>query len=198
MIEFGKHRSLILLLVVLATATAAPASMAIGAAVGFYAGTFDPPSRSQIRMIHCALGDDGLPKECGELGNSISRLVVLVIEDSEKDPFTSSREQILMLKKVFEKHSNRIEIFASTKAKAEQRKRAFLEDKKIERLFELVPADTYKALKVAPDSQNPRLVSVVFPLVEEGGFLKASAEADQVGVMEVVEKLGLYQDANED
>jgi hypothetical protein len=66
--------------------------------VGFYASTFDPPTtRSQIRMIHCALENDGLHKECGELGKSISRLVVLVIEESEKDTFASTREQILMV-----------------------------------------------------------------------------------------------------
>ena len=41
-------------------------------------------------MIHCALGDDRLHKECGELGKSISRLVVWVIEDSEKDTFAST------------------------------------------------------------------------------------------------------------
>ena len=149
-------------------------------------------------MIHCALGDDGLHKECGELGKSISRLVVLVIEDSEKDTFTSSREQILMLRRALQTHSDRIEIIASTRAKAEQRKRNLLDEKRVERLFELVSADTYKALQVSPDRQNPRLVSVVFPL-EEDGFLKAGVEAAaQVGVMEVVEKLGLYQEVHED
>ena len=109
-------------------------------------------------MIRCALGDDRLHKECGEIGKSISRLVVLVIEDSEKDTFASTREQILMLKRALQKHSDRIEIVASTKAKAEQRKRALLEDKNVKRLFQLVPADTYKALKVSPDRQNPKLV----------------------------------------
>ena len=86
--------------------------MAIAASVGFYAGTFDPPTRAQIRMIRCALGDDELHEECGELGKSISRLVILVIEDSEKDTFASTREQILMLKRALEKHSDRIEIAA--------------------------------------------------------------------------------------
>ena len=198
MVRFGKNRPLILFLVAFATVPVSPAPKAIASSVGFYASTFDPPTRSQIRMIHCALGGDRLDKECGEIGKSISRLEVLVIEDSERDSLASTREQILMLKRVLQKHSDRIEIVASTKAKAEQRKRALLEDKNVDRLFEIVPADAYKALKVSPDRQNPKLVSVVFPLVEEGGFLKASAEAAQVGVMEIVEKLGLYQDVNED
>ena len=68
----------------------------------------------------------------------------------------------------------------------------------MERLFQLVPAGAYKGLKVAPGSQDPRLVWVVFPMVEEGGFSKAGAEADHLGVMEVVDKLGLYQEVNED
>jgi len=189
---------LILFLVASAVFSIFPAPKAIGAAVGFYASTFDPPTRSQIRMIHCVLGDDSLHKECGELGKSVSRLVVLVIEDSEKDTFASTREQILMLQRALEKHSDRIEIAASTRAKAEQKKRSLLEDKTVERLYEFVPADSYEALKVSPDRQNPRLISVVVPLVEERSFFKASAEAAQVGVMEIVEKLGLYQEVNED
>jgi uridine phosphorylase len=198
MISFGRHRPLLLFLVAFATISVSPASMGIAASVGFYASTFDPPTGSQIRIIHCVLGDDSLRKDCGEIGKSVSRLVILVIDDSEKDAFASTREQILMLKRALEKHSDRIEIAASTRAKAEQRKRSLLEDKNVERLYELVPADTYKALKVSPDRQNPRLVSVLFPLVEERSLLKASAEAAQVGVMEIVEKLGLYQDVNED
>ena len=183
MSRLGKYRPLFLFLVASAVVPIFPAPKAIGAAVGFYAGTFDPPTRSQIRMIRCALGNDSLGKDCGEIGKSVSRLVILVIEDSEKDTFASTREQILMLKRALEKQSDRIEIATSTRAKAEQRKRSLLEDKNVERLFEFVPADTYKALKVSPDGQNPRLVSVVFPLVEERGFLKASAEATQVGVV---------------
>ena len=189
---------MLLFLVASAVLSMFPAPKAIGAAVGFYAGTFDPPTRSQIRMIRCALGDDSLGKDCGEIGKSVSRLVIVVVEDSEKDTFASTREQILMLQRALEKQSDRIEIAASTRAKAEQRKRSLLEDKNVEPLFEFVPADTYEALKVSPDRQNPRLVSVVFPLVEEKSFFKASAEAAQVGVMEIVEKLGLYQDVNED
>ena len=197
MVRFGKNRPLILFLA-FATVSVSLASMAIAASVGFYAGTFDPPTRSQIRMIRCALGDDPLHKECGEIGKSISRLVVLVIEDSEKDTFASTREQILMLKRALQKHSDRVEIVASTKAEAEQRKRALLEDKNLERLFQLVPADAYKDLKSSPGDQDPKLVRVVFPLEAERGSARGGTEGDQLGFGEVVEKLGLYGDVSPD
>ena len=173
MVRFGKNRPLILFLLVFATVSVSAVPMAIAASVGFYASTFDPPTRSQIRMIHCALGDDPLHKECGEIGKSISRLVVLVIEDSEKDTFASTREQILMLKRALQKHADRVEIVASTTAQAEQRKRALLEDKNVERLFQLVPADAYKDLKFSSGSQDPRLVWVVFPLVRRGRLFES-------------------------
>ena len=197
MVRFGKNRPLILFLA-LAMASVSLTPMAIAASVGFYASTFDPPTRSQIRMIHCALGDDSLHKECGEMGKSISRLVVWVIEDSERDTFASAREQILMLKRALQKHSDRVEIVASTKAKAEQSKRALLEDKRIERLFQLVSADAYKDLKSSPGDQDPKLVWVVFPLEAERGSARGRTEGDQLGFGEVVEKLGLYGDVSAD
>ena len=175
--------------------------MAIAGSVGFYAGTFDPPTRSQIRMIRCALGDDGLHEECGELGKSISRLVVSVIEDGEKDTFASTREQMLMLKRALKKYGDRVEIVASTAERAEREKRALLDDRNVERLFQLVPGDADKGLNNFADGPDPRFVAVVFPLVEEGGFLKAGAELHRIGdpgVMEVVEKLGLYEEVGDD
>jgi uridine phosphorylase len=198
MVKFGKHRPVILFLVAFAAVSVSSVPKAIAASVGFYASTFDPPTRSQIRMIHCALGDDPLHKECGEIGKGISRVVVLVIEDSEKDTFASTREQILMLKRALQKHSDRVEIVASTKAEAEQRKRALLEDKNLERLFQLVSADAYKHLKLSPGGQDPKLAWLVFPLEEEGGSSRASAEGDQLDFDEVVEKLGLYSDVSPD
>ncbi len=36
-----------------------PVGMA--ASVGFYAGTFDPPTQAQIAIIRCALGDSRSP-----------------------------------------------------------------------------------------------------------------------------------------
>jgi hypothetical protein len=168
------------------------------ASVGFYASTFDPPSRSQIRMIRCALGDDSLHKECAEIGKSVSRLIVLVIEDSEKDNFASAREQILMLKRALKKHGDRVEIVASTTAQAEQRKRALLEDKNLERLFQLVSADAYKDLKLSRGGQDPKLAWLVFPLEAKSSSSKAGAEGDPLGLMDVVEKLGLYHDVSPD
>jgi uridine phosphorylase len=198
MVRFGKNRPLLLFLMASATVFVSPAPMAIAASVAFYASTFDPPTRSQIRMIHCALGDNSLPKECGEIGKSISRLVVLVIEDSERDTFASAREQILMLKTALKKHGDRVEIIASTTAQAEQRKRVLLEDKNLERLFQLVSADAYKDLKISAASQDPKLAWLVFPLEAEGGLSKAGAEGDPLGFNDVIEKLGLYRDVSPD
>ena len=196
MVRFGKNR-LVILFLALATVSASLAPMAVAASVGFYAGTFDPPSRSQIRMIRCALGDDSLHKECAEIGKSVSRLIVLVIDDSGKDSFASAREQILMLKRALKKDGDRVEIVASTTAQAEQRKRALLEDKNLERLFQLVSADAYKDSKSSSEGQDPKLIWLVFPLEAEGGLSKAGAEGDS-DVMEVVEKLGLYRDVSPD
>jgi hypothetical protein len=198
MVRFGKLPSVILFLVALVTVSVSPASMTIAASVGFYASTFDPPTRSQIRMIRCALGDDSLHKECAEIGKSISRLVILVIQDSEKDSFASAREQILMLKTALKKQDDRVEIVAATTAQAEQKKRVLIEDKNLERLFQLVSADAYKDLKSSPGSQDPKLVSLVFPLEPEASSSKAGAEGDHVDVMEVVGKLGLYRDVSPD
>ena len=198
MVRFGKDSPLILFLVTLAMVSVSPASMAIAASAGFYASTFDPPSRSQIRMIRCALGDDSLHKECAEIGKSLSRLIVLVIEDSEKDSFASAREQILMLKRALKKHGDRVEIVASTTAQAEQRKRALLEDKNLERLFQLVSADAYKDLKLSRGGQDPKLAWLVFPLEAKSSSSKAGTEGDPLGFMDVVEKLGLYRDVSPD
>ena len=197
MVRFEKVSPLILFVVALATVSVSLAPMAVAASVGFYAGTFDPPSRSQIRMIRCALGDDSLHKECAEIGKSVSRLIVLVIDDSGKDSFASAREQILMLKRALKKDGDRVEIVASTTAQAEQRKRALLEDKNLERLFQLVSADAYKDSKSSSEGQDPKLIWLVFPLEAEGGLSKAGAEGDS-DVMEVVEKLGLYRDVSPD
>ena len=198
MVKFGKHRPVILFLVAFAAVSVSSVPKAIAASAGFYASTFDPPTRSQIRMIHCALGDDPLHKECGEIGKSLSRVVVLVLEDSEKDTFASTREQILMLRRALKKHGDRVEIAAATTVQAEQRKRALLEDKNLERLFQLVSADAYKHLKLSPGGQDPKLAWLVFPLEEEGGSSRASAEGDQLDFDEVVEKLGLYSDVSPD
>ena len=37
--------------------------------VALYSASFDPPTRSQLRMLRCALGAADLPQECRELGS---------------------------------------------------------------------------------------------------------------------------------
>ncbi|HSE87129.1 MAG TPA: hypothetical protein VLJ79_12965, partial [Candidatus Binatia bacterium] len=175
------------------------ATSAMAVSVGFYAGTFDPPTQSQIRMIRCALGDI-LHKECEEMGKQISRLVVLVNNDSEKDTLASTREQILMLRRALQNHSDRVEIVAATTAQAEEKKRDLVEDKNIDQLFQIVSADAYKELRSSPAGEDPKLAWLTFPL-EEGGSFKGPAtdrRSAGVGATEVIEKLGLYQEISAD
>ena len=108
----------------LALISAFLASAAMATSVGFYAGTFDPPTRSQIRMIRCALGEVDLHKECQEIGRKMSHVVVLVSEDSEKETIASTKERILMLRKALEKQGNRVEIEAATTPEVEDKRRA--------------------------------------------------------------------------
>jgi hypothetical protein len=183
----------------LATVLVLLSSAAMAASVGFYAGAFDPPSRSQIRMIRCALGDASLHEECLEIGRKISRVVVLVSEDSEKETIASRKERILMLRKALEKHGDRVEIEAATIPEVEDRRRALLENKEIEQLFQIVATGSHKDFQPSPGSQHPKLVWLTFPL-EDGGAFKGPVthHLDGSGATEVIEKLGLYQDISED
>jgi uridine phosphorylase len=167
----------------------------MAASVAFYAGTFDPPTRSQIRMIRCALGDADLHRACTEIGKQISRVVVLVSEDSEKETIASTRERILMLRKTLEKHGDRVEIEAATTPEVEERRRALLENKTIEQLFQIVAAGSYKDFQPSPGSRHPKLVWLTFPL-EDGAASKGPAtdRSGSFGATEIIEKLGLYQD----
>ncbi len=174
------------------------AAMAMAVSVGIYAGTFDPPTQGQLRMIRCALGDVRGHDACEALGKQISRLVVLVNDDVENDTLASLRERILMLRKELQKQGNRLEIVAATSAQAEEKKRALLADKNIDHLFQLVSGDSPKG---ALGNNDRKIVWVVFPLEKERGRFKAGAEAYHSvgsGVMQVMEQLGLYQDISED
>jgi hypothetical protein len=173
-------------------------SAVMAASVGFYAGTFDPPTQSQLKMIRCALGDAGLHRACAEIGNQISRVIVLVSEDSEKETIASTRERILMLRKALEKHGDRVEIVAAKTQEVEDRKRALLENKDIEQLFQIVAAGSPK-VQSSPVSRHPKLVWLTFPL-EDGAAFKGPVmdHLDGSGTREVIEKLGLYQDISGD
>jgi hypothetical protein len=174
-----------------------PAAMA--ASVGFYAGSFDPPTESEIRMMRCALGDADLHRTCAEIGKQISRLVVVVREDGEKDALASTRERALMVRAALQKHSDRLEIVAANTAQAEEKKRALVEDNNIAQLFQIVPAASHKESRVAPMSQDSKTVWLSFPL-EEGANSKNSAvdRSGSFGTTAVIEKLGLYQEISPD
>jgi hypothetical protein len=181
-----------------ATASVFSVSMAMAASVGFYAGTFDPPTQSQIKMIRCTLGDAGLHKECEEIGRKISRLVLLVSEDSEKETIASTRERILMLRKALEKYGDRLEIVAANTAQAEEKKRALVEDKNIAQLFQIVSADSYNELRQSLDGQDPKVAWLIFPLEDGAAFKDPVDRLGGPGTTEVIEKLGLYQKISAD
>ena len=150
-------------------------------------------------MIRCALGDAGLNQACAEIGQKISRVVVLVSEEGEKETIASTRERILMLRKALEKHDDRVEIVAANRAQAEEKKRALVKDQSIAQLFQIVSADSYKELRSSSDGQDPKLAWLIFPL-EDGAVFKGPAR-DQLGgsgATEVMEKQGLYQDISAD
>ncbi|MGB7946434.1 MAG: hypothetical protein WCH75_02015, partial [Candidatus Binatia bacterium] len=199
MVTLYKAPALILLLAAWCAISVPTVPVATAASVGFYAGTFDPPTRSQLRMIHCALGDTLSQRACQELGNSISRLVVVVLKDNEKDVFTSTRERVLMLKRALQRYGDRVEVVASTTTQLEERKQALLNDSSTERLFQIVPGDAYERLKVAPGGGDARVAWLVFPLEGSGGAWTGTSEERPVadsGVTDVVETLGLYREVS--
>jgi hypothetical protein len=175
------------------------ASAAAASTVGFYAATFDPPTRAQLQMIRCALGEPPLREECRELGKEISRMIVLVDDDRERDTLASTRERVLMLNKALQKHAERVEVMASTPVQKKQRKRAVLGDPNVARVLKLVGAESYRAFKSSAEDQNPKLAWVVFPLSGENvprhGGLSLDDQID-FAASEVVDKLGLYREVD--
>ena len=80
------------------------------ATVGFYAGTFDPPTQAEMGIVRCALGDASVHKECQDIGKTISRVVVVVNQAGDEDPLASTRERVLMVKKGLQTYGDRVEI----------------------------------------------------------------------------------------
>jgi hypothetical protein len=64
--------------------------MAGAVTVGFYAGTFDPPTLREMVMVRCAFGDASVHKECQDIGKKISRVVVVVNQAGDEDPLAST------------------------------------------------------------------------------------------------------------
>ncbi|HSE89910.1 MAG TPA: hypothetical protein VLJ79_27115 [Candidatus Binatia bacterium] len=145
---------------------------ASAATVGFYAGTFDPPTQAEIGMLRCALRDASVRKECAGIGKTIARLVVSVNESTDEDTLASARERALMVKKALQKYGDRVEV-VTTPGSREEKTRAFLENKNIERLVQFIDADSYQALKASPVTQDPRLLWMVFSLKQPGSPVPA-------------------------
>ncbi len=164
--------------------------------VGFYSGLFDPPTDAQLRMIGCALGDPGFPPACQEIAAQISRLEIIVDEDSESRTIASARERVLMLEQALQKYGTRVTIAAATPTERAQRRRDLIGDKNIDQLFQLAGATSYKTLKPAPAGAEHKLAAVLFPLSEEAlspDELRRPGPSVDRQVNKVISKLGLYQ-----
>jgi hypothetical protein len=148
------------------------APMAMAATVGFYAGTFDPPTEAEIGMVRCALGDTSFHRQCAQIGKSLSRIVVSVNESGDEDTLASTRERALMVKRALQKYTDRVEIVTAP-GNREETTRALLQDRNIEQLLGFIDSDAYQAVKSAPVNQDPRLLWMVFSLRKRGSPVPA-------------------------
>jgi len=177
------------------------ASTVCAASVALYAGTFDPMTRAEERIIGCALGDTGLSSECRKFAKEISRVVILVNEDGEQDTLASTRERVLMITKAFQDYGDRVEILASTPSQMAERARALLADQKVERMFRIVGPEFDGGLEAISAVYGDKIVRVIFPLEHIGSdphATKLSEDQALSGAKEVIAKLGLYQPLDED
>ena len=176
------------------------ASSLCAASVGLYTGSFDPLTRSEERIIRCALGDKALSRDCQKLANEISRVVILV-EDGEQDTLASTRERVLMVTKALQGYGDRVEVLASTPAQTAERTRALLEDHNVEQLFHIIGPESGTDLKYISAGYDHKTVRVIFPLEHKEGASQATSLSDDQtvsGTKEVIAKLGLYQPLGED
>jgi uridine phosphorylase len=177
------------------------ASTVWAASVALYAGTFDPPSRFEERIIRCALGDRSLSTACQKMGQEISHVLVLVNEDGGPDTLASTRERVLMVKKALEDYRGQVEIRGSTPAQTAERIGALLADQNIDRLFHLIGPEPVEVLQSIPAHHESKVVRVLFPLeLQENVFKESRLINHQLpsGAKEVIAKLGLYHPVSED
>src|SRR5262245_35782414 len=137
--------------------------MAMAATVGFYAGSFDPPTLGEIAIARCACGDASVHKECQDLGKNISRVVVVVNQAGDEDPLASTRERVLMVKKALQKYGDRVEIATAT-GDSEEKMQSLLGDRSVEQLIRFIDEESYKAARSSPGNQDPRLLWVIVSL----------------------------------
>ena len=62
-----------------------------------------------------------------------------------------------MVKKALQKYGDRVEIVTAP-GNGEEKFRALLEDRNIERLVQFIDSDSYQAVKSLPINQNPKLL----------------------------------------
>ena len=167
MIGFRKHFLKKVFSVAFAMASVLFPAMVMAATVGFYAGTFDPPTQVEMGMVRCALGDTSFHKQCAQIGKPLSRIVVSVNASSDEDTLASARERALMVKRALQKYGDRVEIVTAP-GNREEKTRALLQDRNIEQLVQFVDSDSYQAMKSSPVSQDPRLLWMVFSLKKPG------------------------------
>ena len=141
--------------------------MASAITVGFYAGTFDPPTSGEIAIVRCAFGDSSVHKECQDIGKTISRVVVVVNQAGDEDPLASTRERVLMVKKALQKYGDRVEVVTAS-GDSEEKTRSLLADRNVEQLIRFIDADSYKAVQSSPVTQDARLLWVVVSLKTQG------------------------------
>ena len=92
--------------------------------VALYSASFDPPTRSHLRMLRCALGAADLPQECQEIGSQISRLIILVNAAPTIEARASAKERVLMLTRALQANRPRVEISAQSPTAIEQQRHA--------------------------------------------------------------------------
>ena len=163
--------------------------MAGAVTVGFYAGTFDPPTSGEMAMVRCAFGDSSVHKECSDIGKTISRVVVAVNQaGGDEDPLASSRERVLMVKKALQRYGDRVEV-VTTSGDGEQKTQALLGDRNVEQLIRFIDEDSYKAARSSPVNQDPRLLWVVVALKKPGGSSSAMDIPANVKLLSGIEQL---------
>ena len=167
MVGFGKHSSRKACLVSLAVMSVLFPALVTAASVGFYAGTFDPPTLREMAMVGCAFGDASVHKDCQDIGKNISRVVVVVNQAGDEDPLASTRERVLMVKKALQQYGDRVEIVTAT-GESEEKARSLLGDKNVEQLIHFIDEKSYKAARSSPGNQDPRLLWVVVSLKKQG------------------------------
>ncbi|HYJ14154.1 MAG TPA: hypothetical protein VE170_01615, partial [Candidatus Limnocylindria bacterium] len=173
---------------------------AAGESVALYSASFDPPTRSQLRMLRCVLGDAELPQECREPAAQISRLIIWVDAAPNVEAHASAKERVLMLNRSLQAHRPRLEISAHAPSAIEEKRRALLADETIDKIFLLIDGDTNRRPS-STQPRSPKLVQLLFPLVHEARLSADLAAFDRKvdpQAAAIIDQLGLYREVSGD